>query len=246
MPADLSFALVHIDCDLYQPIVHALAYFHQRLLPGGYLIVHDYASLEWDGAERAVDEFLADKPESAIPLADGSGSVVIRKVRDPSQGENWLLERRRAALSDAWVCAGGAGLRDVLVAGWAEPEPWGVWGIGASHEMELCLRAVPAAPVSLEADVSAALPPARPVQAVTVLAGGQTLATWEFTTACNRAPRGVVVPLAAVATGAWGAPVIRLEFRPQSVEPLNKLDPSRTDTRALGLALHRLRRGTDG
>jgi len=244
MPPDLRFALVHIDCDLYQPIAHALPYFYQRLLPVGYLIVHDYASLDWDGAERAVDEFFADKPEPVVPLTDGSGSVVIRKAHDRRQGENWLLERRCAALSDDWVRAGADRLRDVLVAGWSGAEPWGVWGVGASHEMALYLRAFPGAPVRLELDVSASLAPARPTQAVTVLAGGQTLATWNFTAAGNRAPRSVVVPLSAIATGEWGAPVIRLEFRPQSVEPVDKLDPSRTDTRALGLGLHRLRHNT--
>ena len=88
MPDDRRYCLVHIDCDLYQPIFEALKYFYPRLLPGGYMIVHDYASLAWDGAERAVDEFFADKPEAAMPLTDGGGSVVIRKARAPGEGGN--------------------------------------------------------------------------------------------------------------------------------------------------------------
>ena len=86
MPNDLKFALVHIDCDLYTPIVNALNYFYPRLMPGGYLIIHDYFSLAWDGAEKAVDEFFADKFEPVIPLTDGCGSAVIRKAREPVPG----------------------------------------------------------------------------------------------------------------------------------------------------------------
>lgn len=77
---DLSFCLVHIDCDLYAPFCSALEYFYPRLVPGGFLIMHDYSSLWWDGAEKAVDEFLADKPEKVTPIPDKSGTAVIRKM----------------------------------------------------------------------------------------------------------------------------------------------------------------------
>jgi hypothetical protein len=76
---NLQFCLVHIDCDLYEPMTAALKYFYPRLVPGGFLVVHDYSSLAWNGAERAVDEFFADKPEFVIPLTDGAGSAVIRR-----------------------------------------------------------------------------------------------------------------------------------------------------------------------
>ena len=117
-----------------------------------------------------------------------------------------------------------------------------MWGVGPSHEIDLYLRAAPSAPVGLEFDVSAALLPERPAQEVTVLAGGHALTTWAFTAAANRGVRGVVVPTSAVAAGQWGAPVIRLAFRPASVVPVNRLNPARQDERALGLGLHALRR----
>jgi O-methyltransferase len=78
--ASASFCLVHIDCDVYVPYIAALEYFYSRLVPGGFLIMHDYMSLHWDGAERAVDEFFVDKPEKPIPIPDKSGTVVIRKA----------------------------------------------------------------------------------------------------------------------------------------------------------------------
>jgi hypothetical protein len=80
MPDDVCFCLVHLDCDLYAPMKSGLEYFYPRLVPGGFLILHDYSSLYWDGAEKAIDEFLADKPERVIPVPDKSGTVVVRKI----------------------------------------------------------------------------------------------------------------------------------------------------------------------
>jgi O-methyltransferase len=74
------FAFVLLDMDLYPPTAQSLKFFYPRLPPGGYLIVHDYNSPESNNAcQRAVDEFLADKPEKIIELADEWGSVLLRK-----------------------------------------------------------------------------------------------------------------------------------------------------------------------
>src|SRR5260221_6248008 len=54
MPDSARFCLVHIDCDLYAPTFSALDYFYPRLVPGGFMVIHDYSSLHWDGMERAV------------------------------------------------------------------------------------------------------------------------------------------------------------------------------------------------
>ena len=80
IPDGARFCLVHVDCDLYAPFAAALRYFYPRLADGGFLIMHDYASLYWEGAEKAVDEFFADKPERPVPIPDKSGSAVIRKM----------------------------------------------------------------------------------------------------------------------------------------------------------------------
>jgi hypothetical protein len=77
---DPRFCLVHLDCDLYAPMKAALEYFYPRLVRGGWLIMHDYASLVWDGAEKAVDEFFADKPERIIVIPDKAGTAVIRRA----------------------------------------------------------------------------------------------------------------------------------------------------------------------
>ena len=75
---DETFALVHLDADLYQPTIAALNYFYPKLSPGGVIIIHDY-NHTWEGIARAVDEFKKTIPESNIPISDGQGSVMIVK-----------------------------------------------------------------------------------------------------------------------------------------------------------------------
>ena len=71
------FAFVHLDADLHRPTLAGLQFFYPLVVPSGYIVVHDYNA--WHGARRATDEFLADKPETAIPMPDKSGSAVIVK-----------------------------------------------------------------------------------------------------------------------------------------------------------------------
>jgi hypothetical protein len=244
MPDDLTFCMVHIDCDLYKPISEALAYFYPRLVPGGYLIVHDYACLAWDGAEKAVDEFFADKPEPVMPLTDGCGSAVVRKARvNGARRNNWLMQRRCAQFTEAWTSAGKGGLADVLADGWSGTEPWGVWGVGAAHTLNLYLEAPPVGDLQVEVDGAAAIVGTRKMQEIDVLVAGQHLATWQYTQEHNRGERSVTVPASAITAGEWGFPLLRLEFRPRSVATVAELDPARNDQRALGLALFGLRRG---
>lgn len=74
------YALVNIDADLYQPIRAGLEYFFPRLAPGGVIIVHDY-NPKWEGAMRAVDEFMAAIPEIPVMIPDMEGTVLIFKSR---------------------------------------------------------------------------------------------------------------------------------------------------------------------
>ena len=75
----VEFALVHLDCDLYQPTKAALEFFYPRMVPGGLLILHDYQSGHWPGIPRAVDEFMSDKPEGLVHIPDKSGTVAFAK-----------------------------------------------------------------------------------------------------------------------------------------------------------------------
>jgi O-methyltransferase len=72
----LRFALVHLDVDLHRSTLDGLRYFYPRLLPGGFLISHDYGDLSVPGVKQAFDEFLRDKPERVVPLWPSQGLLV--------------------------------------------------------------------------------------------------------------------------------------------------------------------------
>jgi len=72
------FAFVNIDADLYTPTKEALNFFYPRLSKGGVILLHDY-NHNWDGVNKAVNEFLPEIPESLIELSDWQGSAMIIK-----------------------------------------------------------------------------------------------------------------------------------------------------------------------
>jgi hypothetical protein len=76
---DRQFALVSLDCDLYEPMKAGLEFFYPRMPKGGLLLMHDYSSLMWNGAKKAVDEFCARVGEFIVLLPDKSGSAFLRK-----------------------------------------------------------------------------------------------------------------------------------------------------------------------
>ena len=60
---DRKYSFVHIDCDIYQSYKECLEFFYRRLSPGGIILFDEYNDPPWPGCNKAVDEFLADKPE---------------------------------------------------------------------------------------------------------------------------------------------------------------------------------------
>ena len=75
-----TFALVHIDADLYLPTIQALKFFYPKVAAGGVLIIHDY-NHTWEGIKQAIDEFGVTIPESVVEVLDWQGSVMIVKNR---------------------------------------------------------------------------------------------------------------------------------------------------------------------
>ena len=76
-----QFAFVLLDLDLFDPTRASLEFFYPLISPGGYLVVHDYNNDESDWAcKRALDGFLADKPERLTELGDVWGSALIRRA----------------------------------------------------------------------------------------------------------------------------------------------------------------------
>ncbi len=75
-----QFAFVLLDLDLYRPTSASLEFFYPRLSRGGYIFVHDYNSPESNSAcKRALDEFMTDKPELIVEIADEWGTALLRR-----------------------------------------------------------------------------------------------------------------------------------------------------------------------
>ena len=55
---DRQFAFVHIDVDLYEPILDSLNFFFPKLVKGGVIVLDDYGITQFPGAKKAADEFL--------------------------------------------------------------------------------------------------------------------------------------------------------------------------------------------
>jgi hypothetical protein len=74
--ADKRFAMVHVDVDLYEPTRDSIAFFYPRLNPGAVFVCDDYGFGTCPGATKAIDEFMADKPEPVIAPDAGGGFFI--------------------------------------------------------------------------------------------------------------------------------------------------------------------------
>jgi O-methyltransferase len=72
-----KFKFVHIDLDLYEPILGALRFFYPRMQKGGVIVCDDYGSLFWPGAKQAVEQFCSEN--QAYFVTNDSGSALIIK-----------------------------------------------------------------------------------------------------------------------------------------------------------------------
>jgi hypothetical protein len=70
-----TFALAHLDVDLYESMKAGLEFFWERLSKGGMIVVHD---IQFEGVQKAVDEF--KKLHSDAQVSPGKETqVVVRK-----------------------------------------------------------------------------------------------------------------------------------------------------------------------
>jgi O-methyltransferase len=78
IPTDKKFAFVHIDFDLYQSTLDALAYCYSRMTPSGIILIDDYGVLACEGVSKAANDFFKDKPEMVLPNFNGQ-CIIIKK-----------------------------------------------------------------------------------------------------------------------------------------------------------------------
>ena len=63
------FSFVHIDVDFFEPTRDSIAFFYPRMIKGGIVLFDDYDSPRCPGARKAIDAFLAGKPQKIVPLS---------------------------------------------------------------------------------------------------------------------------------------------------------------------------------
>src|SRR5215207_1701455 len=73
-PEEIS--ILRIDTDWYESTRHELRHLWPRLSPGGVLIIDDYG--HWQGARRAVDEFLATVEPVLLQRIDYTGRLALK------------------------------------------------------------------------------------------------------------------------------------------------------------------------
>jgi O-methyltransferase len=80
-----QYRFVHVDVDLYEPTLGAVAYFFPKLVPGGLIVCDDYGSLAWPGARRAIDEYC--QRQGLRPLLLSTGQAVLRQRGERVEAE---------------------------------------------------------------------------------------------------------------------------------------------------------------
>lgn len=75
-PCD-KIALLHVDCDWYEPVLQVLEALYERVSPGGIVQFDDYFS--WKGCRQAVDTFLSSEEVRRLERIDASG-VWLKKT----------------------------------------------------------------------------------------------------------------------------------------------------------------------
>lgn len=76
---DDGFVFVSLDADLYEPIYNGLQFFYPKLVPGGYIFIHDFNNDNYKGARKAVEQFCFEQKINFMPIPDFGGSAVIIK-----------------------------------------------------------------------------------------------------------------------------------------------------------------------
>jgi O-methyltransferase len=77
-------ALLHVDCDFYEPVKLTLEKFYPRLSPGGFVVLNDYGI--YKGARTATDEFFEVNGLDIQPVAIDPTASFFQKPGDCYSG----------------------------------------------------------------------------------------------------------------------------------------------------------------
>lgn len=79
---EARFCLVNLDVDIYEPTTVILEHCWDRVVPGGVVILDEYATSQWPGETKAWDDFVARRglqcSLNRFPWANAPGAYVIK------------------------------------------------------------------------------------------------------------------------------------------------------------------------
>ena len=83
MGAFLNISMVQLSSNnslvatlLIQPTLDSIEFFYSRMNEGGIIVCDDYGQESCPGANKALNDFMLDKPENIIHLTTGQGVVI--------------------------------------------------------------------------------------------------------------------------------------------------------------------------
>ena len=81
LPTNEQYGLVFYDCDLYEPARSTFEYFWDRIIPGGFLMIHDYVAEEsgYTGVKQATDEFFKGKNVPVYVFWENTSALIVKK-----------------------------------------------------------------------------------------------------------------------------------------------------------------------
>jgi hypothetical protein len=82
IPAGTKFSLVFYDCDLYRPAIDTYNFMWDKILPGGYLLIHDYEAEPggFSGVRKATDVFFGGKGIPIVSFVENTTAIIRKPV----------------------------------------------------------------------------------------------------------------------------------------------------------------------
>ncbi len=77
----LRISLLHLDVDIYEPNLAALENLYPRVVPGGLVVLDEYAMTEWGGESSAFEDYFKDEMPvlNKFPWTSTPGGFFIKK-----------------------------------------------------------------------------------------------------------------------------------------------------------------------
>jgi O-methyltransferase len=84
-----KFAMVYVDCDLYESTLQCCEFFYHRLNPGGVMLFHDYCEQQpglpmgarepFTAVKKAADEFFSELPEEILEFPETTHALIVKQ-----------------------------------------------------------------------------------------------------------------------------------------------------------------------